>query len=197
MTLYNFWSWAQLCNYYIQGRGWKVRVFYMIYLRNKERVDQIIAGDLCVCALPSPCGGMVVSTMQTPLMQCHSWSVHSGRLGHFTCGTFSQRNPPYIVYVSDMIVDFILKEKKLNVSRAIASRVCPNLLLMLPEKNVTFITVFGFRIWVTEIWCSLELKDIGAHGHFSEDYMIMIWNLHQLAPLPLLVNSKRTNLCRH
>lgn len=45
---------------------------------------------------------------------------------------------------------------------------------MLPEKNVTFITVFGFRIRVTEISCLLELKDIGAHGHFSEYYMIMI-----------------------
>ena len=65
------------------------------------------------------------------------------------------------------------KKKKLNVLRTVASRICPNLLLMLSEKDIVFITgVFSFRIWMTEILCHLELIDI--HGHFTECYMTVI-----------------------
>lgn len=59
---------------------------YYMHLRNKERVNQVLARDFCISALPAPSCGMVITTMQ----RCSTLRrVRRRHFGIQTCALFS------------------------------------------------------------------------------------------------------------
>lgn len=53
-----------------------------MHLRNEQRVDQVLALDFCVSALPASCSGMIVTTVQCPEAR------RSRHFGMWKCASF-------------------------------------------------------------------------------------------------------------